>query len=46
MSKIQRKRDSTMKYSVTGGWVFDDNNGGVYNKKLILHNKRWDVYMN
>ena len=26
--------------------VFEDNNGGVDNKKSILHAKRWDVYIN
>ena len=26
--------------------VFQDNDGGVGNKKGILHTKRWDVYMN
>ena len=26
--------------------VFEDNGVGVGNRKAILHNKRWDVYMN
>ena len=26
--------------------VFEDNDGGVDDKKSILHAKRWDVYMN
>ena len=26
--------------------VFEDNDGGMDNKKAILHDKRWDVYMN
>ena len=25
---------------------FEDNDGGVDNQKVILHNKKWDVYMN
>ena len=25
---------------------FEDNDVGVYDKKLILHAKRWDVYIN
>ena len=25
---------------------FDDNNGGVDDEKMILHNKMWYVYMN
>ena len=26
--------------------VFEDNDGGVDNKKALLHDKRWDVYVN
>ena len=26
--------------------VFEDNEGGVYNKKELLHAKRWDLYVN
>ena len=26
--------------------VFEDNNGGADNKKVILHAKMWDIYMN
>ena len=26
--------------------VFDDNGGGVYDAKSLLHDKRWDVYVN
>ena len=26
--------------------VFEDNNGGVDNKKAIINAKRWDVYTN
>ena len=26
--------------------VFEDNKGGVDNKKAIIHGTRWDVYMN
>ena len=25
---------------------FEDNGGGVDDKKYIIHTKRWDVYMN
>ena len=25
---------------------FEDDDGGVDDQKLIMHNKRWDVYMN
>ena len=25
---------------------FEDNGGGVDDKKYIMHTKRWDVYMN
>ena len=25
---------------------FEDNDGGVDDQKVILHNKMWDVYMN
>ena len=25
--------------------VFEDNDGGVDNKKTFLHDKRWNVYM-
>ena len=26
--------------------VFEDNYGGVYNSKSLLHDKRWDIYVN
>ena len=26
--------------------VFEDKNGGVDNKKVLLHAKRWNVYAN
>ena len=26
--------------------VFEDNDGGVDNKKALLHDHRWDVYVN
>ena len=26
--------------------VFEDNGGGVDDKKELLHSKRWDVYVN
>ena len=26
--------------------VFEDNDGGVYNKREFLHTNMWDVYMN
>ena len=26
--------------------VFEDNGGGVGDKKVLLHAKRWDVYVN
>ena len=26
--------------------VFKDNDGGVDDKKALLHDKRWDVYVN
>ena len=26
--------------------VFEDNDGGVDNENALLHDKRWDVYMN
>ena len=26
--------------------VFEDNDGGLDDQKVILHNKMWDVYMN
>ena len=26
--------------------VFEDNGGGVDDKKALLHSKRWDVYVN
>ena len=26
--------------------VFEDNDGGVDDKKELLHVKRWDIYMN
>ena len=26
--------------------VFEDNDGGVDNKKALLHDEMWDVYLN
>ena len=26
--------------------VFEENDGGVYNNKALLHDKRWDLYLN
>ena len=26
--------------------VFEDNDGGVDDKKALLHTKKWDVYVN
>ena len=26
--------------------VFEDNDGGVYDKKALQHDKKWDVYKN
>ena len=26
--------------------VFEDNDGGLDDKKALLHAKRWDVYVN
>ena len=26
--------------------VFEDNDGGLDDQKVILHNKMWDIYIN
>ena len=40
--------DVKLDYEKERQWkvVFEDNDGGVEDKKELLHAKRWDVYMN
>ena len=38
--RLDKKRESQWKI------FFEENDGGLENQKVILHNESWDVYMN